>query len=847
MKFIRRLASLALLIVALGAHAAGGDYVDRSGTITSGGVSQTLAAANTERGNITIYNLSTETEVLCVNVTAAASCSTAGSWHITPGGSITLTTKEQVNVIAATTGHKFTAKENVLGGFALANTGTASISGGAGDASAANQVTGNNTLASIDGKTPSLVSGRQPVTDLTAVAQASTTSGQSGNLIQCATTTSAPTYTTGQTNPVNCDTSGAIRITGSISAGGVAQGSTTSGQTGGLTQAAVTTAAPSYTTGQTSPLSLDTAGALRVTGNFASGVAQGSTTSGQVGGLTQAAVTTAAPSYTNAQTSPLSLTTAGALRTDASATTQPVSGTVAATQSGTWSTRTQDGSGNAITSATRGSERAISVQIVDGSGAQVTTFGGSGGTASTVGSAVPSSATAAGASDGTNMRIPRVFDTDTGGGTEYTLGVNVRLGASGGGVELTGGAGAVAAGTLRTTQASDSPMVAATGATSDSVCSTDTGTCTLIALVKRTNQQVSASNPQLPTALGATTASGSLSVTLATDGTNIVTQGSTTSGQRGGLMQGAVTTSAPSYTTAQTSPLSLDTAGNLRVAVSGGAGSTISGSTAHDAAGSAVNPVATGGYASAAAPTDVSADTDIVRDWNLRSGAKVVQPSYAGVLATTGNGASGTGVARVTIASDSTGQVALAAGSATIGALTANQSVNVAQINGVTPLMGAGNTGTGSHRVTLATDQAAIATAGHGATGAAVPSGATQMGVRTGANMEAATQGSTTVAINVSTATTTQLVALSGSTLIRVTGMAVVAGGAGNITFVYGTGSSCGTGTTSISGAIPLVANVGFTMGAGLGPVLIIPAGQALCITTSAAVQMSGFLTYAQY
>lgn len=39
---------------------------------------------------------------------------------------------------------------------------------------------------------------------------------------------------------------------------------------------------------------------------------------------------------------------------------------------------------------------------------------------------------------------------------------------------------------------------------------------------------------------------------------------------------------------------------------------------------------------------------------------------------------------------------------------TTNAAVNVAQINGVTPLMGAGNTGTGSPRVTIATDQAAI-------------------------------------------------------------------------------------------------------------------------------------------
>jgi len=42
-------------------------------------------------------------------------------------------------------------------------------------------------------------------------------------------------------------------------------------------------------------------------------------------------------------------------------------------------------------------------------------------------------------------------------------------------------------------------------------------------------------------------------------------QGSTTSGQTGSLVMGAVTTNAPSYTTAQTSPLSVDTGGRMRV------------------------------------------------------------------------------------------------------------------------------------------------------------------------------------------------------------------------------------------------------------------------------------------
>jgi len=42
-------------------------------------------------------------------------------------------------------------------------------------------------------------------------------------------------------------------------------------------------------------------------------------------------------------------------------------------------------------------------------------------------------------------------------------------------------------------------------------------------------------------------------------------QGSATSGQTGSLVMGAVTTNAPSYTTAQTSPLSVDTGGRMRV------------------------------------------------------------------------------------------------------------------------------------------------------------------------------------------------------------------------------------------------------------------------------------------
>lgn len=68
-----------------------------------------------------------------------------------------------------------------------------------------------------------------------------------------------------------------------------------------------------------------------------------------------------------------------------------------------------------------------------------------------------------------------------------------------------------------------------------------------------------------------------------------------------------------------------------------------------------------------------------------------------------------------------------------IGKLTANQSVNVAQVNGVTPLMGNGVTGTGSPRVTIASDNTAFSVNASGTkTNNNAAPGATNQGVLTG-------------------------------------------------------------------------------------------------------------------
>ncbi len=175
---------------------------------------------------------------------------------------------------------------------------------------------------------------------------------------------------------------------------------------------------------------------------------------------------------------------------------------------------------------------------------------------------------------------------------------------------------------------------------------------------------------------GVTQPISAASLPLPSGASTDVAIGSTTSGETGALVQGAVTTSAPTYVTAKTNPLSLNTSGGLRVDGSG-----------------VTQPVSI-----ATAPV-------------LVAGSAII--GKVGIDQTTPGTTNGVQV-----------NAALPAGSAVIGkvsidqttpgttnlvALAANQSVNVAQINGVTPLMGAGNTGTGSARVTIATDQAAVA------------------------------------------------------------------------------------------------------------------------------------------
>ena len=77
-----------------------------------------------------------------------------------------------------------------------------------------------------------------------------------------------------------------------------------------------------------------------------------------------------------------------------------------------------------------------------------------------------------------------------------------------------------------------------------------------------------------------------------------------------------------------------------------------------------------------------------------------------------------------------------------------------------------------------------------------------------------------------------------------VTAWDVIAAGTTNFTFEYGTGTNCLAGTTALTGPYGLVAQFGAAKGSGLGPVLVVPAGNALCAVNSATVQVSGSVFY---
>lgn len=367
-------------------------------------------------------------------------------------------------------------------------------------------------------------------------------------------------------------------------------------------------------------------------------------------------------------------------------------------------------------------------------------------------------------------------------------------------------------------------------------------------------------------------------------------QASLTSGQKGVLIQGAVTTSAPTYTSAQTDPLSLDTAGNLRVnVVAGSAGNACSSATgsavpaqgcfmAGGAAAGAGNQ--TGTTVKAASTSAASTDTALVVA--EVPGSALITAVNAG-MATPGS-AILTGANTVQIGgTDGTNARVIAtstAGDPLVLLQTQTDTVmvggvNVKEINAVTPLMGAGATGTGSQRVTAAQDTSTIAGSAPGTAGTASAQVVTVQGVTsmtpvqvsqvTASNLNAAvvgvgTAGSASGGVltiqGVASMTPVQTTVNSGPCSGASIKSFIVAANTTSVAIDAAAGSVCGVGAYGVAAATPVwlklynIAQASTTCGTsavtdrmliataatGNGAILSIPGGAAYSTAISACV-----------
>jgi hypothetical protein len=257
-----------------------------------------------------------------------------------------------------------------------------------------------------------------------------------------------------------------------------------------------------------------------------------------------------------------------------------------------------------------------------------------------------------------------------------------------------------------------------------------------------------------------------------------------------------------------------------------------------------------------ASDLDSGAGTEYVPHVSLRIAA-----SGGSIPVTAAAGAVAAGTPRVTLGSDDPAVVALQI----IDNIVSGSGVNVSQINGVTPLMGAGNTGTGSHRVTIAADQAGFG----GAAAAMADDTANPTAWKIQAFMmcfDGTTwdrcqttrdpcdgAAKTVIPINIVTATTTELTpSLAGaSTHYYVCSINLgPTAGAQNLALVDDDTDNCASVTSGLAGGTTagtgwnFAANGGLVLGNGSGTVAKTNGtNRVLCAVTSAAVQISGVMT----
>lgn len=99
------------------------------------------------------------------------------------------------------------------------------------------------------------------------------------------------------------------------------------------------------------------------------------------------------------------------------------------------------------------------------------------------------------------------------------------------------------------------------------------------------------------------------------------------------------------------------------------------------------------------------------------------------------------------------------------------------------------------------------------------------------------------IAVVGTVATITKIVTGISGKSIYVTGGALIPVATSVVTFSYGTGTNCSTGTTVLSGAMTFAAGQTLNLGVGYGTTIVVPPSNDLCITIATAAA-PGFLSY---
>ena len=117
-----------------------------------------------------------------------------------------------------------------------------------------------------------------------------------------------------------------------------------------------------------------------------------------------------------------------------------------------------------------------------------------------------------------------------------------------------------------------------------------------------------------------------------------------------------------------------------------------------------------------------------------------------------------------------------------------------------------------------------------------------------GATPGAVTAPDSSIPITTASATTIQVIAGVAGKSVYVTDLDVMAAGTTNVTFSHGTQTTtpCDTASGALTGAFPLTAGAKISHAGAFGAFWTLPTGQQLCMTSSAAIQVSGWVSYAQ-